>query len=115
MAELLAPIVPVITGVPLTSSGLVPAITSTGNKFFNNGTQKLIVKNGSGTTRTITIDAPGTCNFGVAANAIHDAVVTVLTLDDAIVGPFDTVRFNDANNYVWVFVDVVTDVDLGVI
>lgn len=90
---------PVVAGVALTMA----AAAAGGDSFPNTGVEFLQVTNAHATDpRTITFDSPGTCNFGLAANAAHDQAVVVAALTTKVIGPFPTPRFNDGNNRVQV-------------
>lgn len=88
---------PVLTGVAFTKA----AATAGGDSFPNTGVEMFHVSNGHATlARTVTVDAPGTCNFGLPADPAHDAVVVVPAVSSMVIGPFNTSKFNDANGRV---------------
>jgi hypothetical protein len=67
-----------------------------GDTVANDEKVFLRVTNGHGSaSRTVTIDAPGTCDHGLAANAAHDAVVTIAAGVTKIIGPFPIKRFGE--------------------
>lgn len=86
-----------------------------GDEFPNDGATKLHVKNGSGSSITVTIDSPNTCNFGLSANAAHDLTVTVPAGTDKFIGPFTADRFNDANGHVTFTYSAVTSVTVAAV
>jgi hypothetical protein len=68
---------------------------SGGDTFANDGRTYLRVTNAHGSAaRTITVDAPGTCNFGVTAHAGHDSVSSVAALTTEEIGPFPVDQFS---------------------
>src|SRR6478736_4339916 len=71
-----------------------------GDQFANSGSERVIIKNGSGGSLTVTFDSPSTCSFGAAAAAAHDIAVVVAAGAETIAGPFAVDRFNDANGNV---------------
>lgn len=77
------------------------AASSGGDYFQNDGKVIIRVTNGHATlARTVTADAPNTCDHGLSANAAHDAVKSVAALTTVRMGPFDPKRFNDSNGRV---------------
>jgi hypothetical protein len=88
----------------------------TGDQFQNSGTEVLRVRNVHATApRTITVDSPGTCSFGLAANAAHDAVIVVAANTEELIGPFPTGRFNtSAGMVVITYSDAAADLKVGV-
>lgn len=92
---------------PATTLSLVAA-GAAGDSFINTGIEFFHVLNSHATvSRTVTFDSPGTCNFGLAANAAHDMAMVVPGVSGApanrvIIGPFPTGRFNDAGGSVQV-------------
>lgn len=82
-----------------------------GDKFLNNGSMLLHVKNGDGSSHTVTVVSPELCSQGVE----HDVTVTVGASGEKIIGPFDPVRFNDANGYANISYSAVTSVTVGVL
>jgi hypothetical protein len=93
---LLTPKTPVLAGLLL---GAVAANVG-GDTFANTGKEFFYIKNGGGGAITVTFDSPGTCVFGLAANSAHDNAVSVGAGEEKIIGPFPTVRFNDASGLV---------------
>jgi len=108
---LLSPSVSALTGVVLAPAA---ATASTGDTFANTGKEMLYVKNGSGSSINVTIDAPATCDFNVGANAAHDQVVAVAAGVEKLIGPFPVARFNAAG-LVTVICSAVTTVTVAVI
>jgi len=86
-----------------------------GDKFANSGSQRLLVRNDDASPVTVTIDAPGTCNFGAAANAAHDLAVSVAAGAEKWIGPFDVSRFNDSNGFVNISYSGVTSLTVAVV
>lgn len=79
------------------------AAASGGDYFQNDGKVCFHVTNSHATDpRTPTFDSPNTCSFGLSGNAAHDAALAVVALATRVFGPFDPLRFNDANGRVQV-------------
>jgi hypothetical protein len=95
-------------------TGLIPtyaAAASGGDQFLNDGRTFIQLKNTNAGNRTVTIVTQATA----AGRAIaDDAVVIPLTVGDKMIGPFPTGIYNDANGYVQLTYDAVTDVTIGV-
>lgn len=108
---LLATQKPVAAGVVLTYSA---ATVTTGETFVNSGKEFVHVKNGSGSSITVTFTGGNPCSFGVT-NAAHNLVVTVPLTSDRIIGPFSKDQFNDANNLITVVCSAVTTVTMAVL
>ena len=75
-------------------SGLNATFTAAnvdGSFFENDGKTLLIVKNGGGTSVTVTVASQKQCNQGYS----HDEAVAVPAGEERIVGPFLPSRFND--------------------
>lgn len=84
-------VTPALTG---TVSAAVAAAAG-GDTFANDGRVFLRVTNAHATLpRTVTVDAPGTCNFGTSAHAGHDSVTTVAALTTREIGPFPVDQFS---------------------
>jgi len=89
----LTPAQPSLTGTVSTPA----AAASGGDTFVNDGRTYLRVTNGHATDpRTVTVDAPGTCNFGVSAHAGHDSVTVVAALTTRDIGPFPVNQFSES-------------------
>ncbi len=101
---------PALTGTVVTFASAAGG----GDSFPNTGKEYFHAKSG-GTIVTITFDAPGACNFGLAANAAHDAAGATPATGDTVYGPFDPLKFNDANGRVQVTYSVVTTLTVAVI
>ena len=86
-----------------------------GDTFANDGKAALLVTNADASPITVTIDAPGTCSFGLAANAAHDLAVTVAAGATKLIKVADTARFNDSSNIVSVGYSAVTNVTVAAI
>jgi len=81
---------PSLAGAALT----LAAAAAGGDTFPNSGKEVFVIANGHATLpRTVTFDAPGTCDFGLAANAAHDVAVAVTALTQRQFGPFPVARF----------------------
>lgn len=80
----------------LTGAVATPVAASAGgDTFANDGKVYLRVKNAHATLpRTVTVDAPGTCDFGAAAHAAHDSVRVVAALTEVEIGPFPVDQFS---------------------
>lgn len=103
---------PALTGSAFT----LAAAAAGGDSFPNTGVEFVHVKNAHATlARTVTFDSPGTCSFGLANHAAHDAPVVVAALTSLVIGPFPVARFNDANGRVQVsYSDAGADLTVGV-
>jgi hypothetical protein len=97
---------PTKTGVAIGAA----AASAGGDIFPNTGREFFYIKNAGVAACTVTFDAPGTCNFEVAANAAHDLVVVVAPDGEEIIGPFSQTRFNDSAGFVHVTYSEVTTV-----
>lgn len=87
----LTPVTPTVAGVLF---GAVAAAGG-GDSFPNTGREYFYCKNGGGGGINVTFDSPGTCDFGLAAAAAHDAVIAVGAGEERIIGPFPvTPRFS---------------------
>jgi hypothetical protein len=87
------------------------AADSLGDTFDNGGKTFLHVKNGDTVSHTVTINSTKPCNYGFD----HDESVSVAAGDEQLIGPFNSVRFNDQNNKVNVSYDAVTSVTVAAI
>lgn len=72
----------------------------------------LHVKNADASDKTVTIDCPGTCSFGLAANAAHDLAVTVAAGTEKIIFLGDE-KFKQSNGTVSITYSAVTSVTVG--
>lgn len=90
---------------------------SGGDTFANTGREFVLIKNAHATeSRTITFDAPGTCDFELVAGSAHDLVVTLLAETEQMVGPFSQTRFNDGSGLVHVtYSDSAADLTIAVV
>lgn len=100
---------PSAAGVALTYGSV--ALTDT---FHNTGREFLHVKNGSGSSVTVTVTAPNPCQWGIT-NAVHAYVIVILTLTDEMIGPFPIDRFNNASSIVTVTYSAITTVTSALI
>lgn len=107
---ILAVQVPGITGTITTKSNA----NGGGDSFPNTGQEILHVENTDAGSHTVTVDSPGTCSFGVSANAAHDAAIVVAAGETREIGPFPMSRFNDANGRVQLTYDAVTNLKVWV-
>lgn len=83
---------PSVAGVARTMA----TAASGGDTVVNDGKVFLQVTNAhAANARTVTVDSPNTCNFTLAANAAHDAVVSIAALTTKIIGPFPVARFSE--------------------
>jgi len=108
---------PVLAGATLS----LAAAAAGGDSFPNTGVEYFQILNSHATLpRTVTFDSPGTCNFGLAANAAHDMAVVVPGVSGApanrvVIGPFPVGRFNDGNSRVQVtYSDAAADLTVAV-
>lgn len=81
------------------------AVTAADTIPSNDGKTWLHVKNGGGSTDTVTITAQVKCSQGF----LHNATVAVPTVSDAMIGPFPA-YFNDANGNVQIAHSFITTV-----
>ncbi len=103
-----------------TQAGTAYAMTaaaSGGDTFANSGREFVLVRNDHATDpRTVTFDAPGTCDFELAAHANHDLAVVVVAQTQEMIGPFSLTRFNDASGLVHVtYSDAAADLTIAVV
>ena len=94
------------TGTDITTLATTPTATH-GNKFWNNGKTYLEIYNGSGGAVVATFNTPGQ----VAGLDIAELTLSVAGSKRNVIGPF-TADFNQADGYVWVTFDAVTDVKI---
>jgi len=98
----------------LANTGVTPsfgAANADGNYFTNNGKSFLVLKNGSGGSIVATVASQVLCNQG----STHNIEVTVSAGSEEWIGPLDNNRFNDADGYVQVTYDGVTDLTAAAI
>lgn len=88
------------------------AASGGGDKFNNSGVERFRVRNGGGSTITVTITAVAA--LGCPAGTLHDLVFTVAAGAEKVVGKLDPNRFNDVNGQVSVGYSAVTSVTVGV-
>lgn len=96
-------------------SAITFSSAAAGDKFSNSGNERLVVKNGSGSPITVTIDSPGTCNFGLAANAAHDLVVTVAAGAESWLPVLTPVQYNDTSGFANIVYSSTTTVTVAVV
>lgn len=99
-------IVPTYSGVNL---GPVAAAGG-GDKFVNTGNELIYIKNASGVSINLTLDAQA-----VAGLPITDPVIAVAAGAEKIVGPFDPRYFTDASGFLNLSYSAVTSVTIAVI
>lgn len=94
-------------------TGFVPTYTavSSSDTFDNDGRTMLYVKNGGASPDTVVLDSLVACNQGTDHNG--GSIVTNAT--ERVFGPFDPVRFNDANGRVTVTHSFITSVTCAVL
>lgn len=105
----------VLTTVQPATGGSVATLASAaggGDKFNNTGRERFRVRNGSGSTITVTFTAVRAA--GCPAGTLHDLAVTVAAGVEKAFGPFDVNRFNDVNDQVSVGYSSATTVTVGV-
>jgi hypothetical protein len=103
-----------LTVQTISLEGITPtfaAATDGGDEFLNNGRTVLHIKNGDTVEKTVVINSAKACNFGYD----HDVSVTLGPNSSVQIGPFDTSRFNDANNRVTVLYDAVTSLTVAAV
>ena len=105
MATLTA-IVPTYAGVSLGATSAAGG----GDKFVNTGSELLYIKNGGGSTITLTLDAQT-----VAGLTITGPTVSVAAGAEKIVGPFDPRYFTDSSGFLNLSYSAVTSVTVAVI
>ena len=89
----------VLTSQQIANTGLnsaYSAASASGDSFVNTGREFLHVKNGSGSSVTVTIATEQT----VEGLAVADATVTIPAGEDRFIGPFATNTFNDSDRQV---------------
>lgn len=83
----------------ISGAGLAPVFENAdaaGDVFKNNGRTFLVIKNGSASQVTVTINSQRPCNYGFD----HDLTVQVPASAERWIGPFQENRFNDQNGNV---------------
>ena len=81
-----------------------------GDKFVNTGNQLLYIKNGGGSTITLTLDAQT-----VNGLTITDPTITVTAGQEKFAGPFDPRYFTDNSGFLNLSYSAVTSVTVAVI
>jgi hypothetical protein len=81
-----------------------------GDKFVNTGNELLYIKNGGGSTITLTLDAQT-----VAGLTITDPTVSITAGQEKIIGPFDPRYFTDSSGFLNLSYSAVTSVTVAVI
>ncbi len=83
-----------------------------GDKFVNTGNELLYIKNGGGSTITLTLDAQPVPGVGLT---ITDPTVSVTAGQEKIIGPFDPRYFTDSSGFLNLSYSAVTSVTVAVI
>lgn len=81
-----------------------------GDKFVNTGNELLYIKNGGGSTITLTLDAQT-----VNGLTITDPTVSITAGQEKIIGPFDPRYFTDSSGFLNLSYSAVTSVTVAVI
>ena len=81
-----------------------------GDKFVNTGNELLYIKNGGGSTITLTLDAQT-----VAGLTITDPTVSITAGQEKVIGPFDPRYFTDSSGFLNLSYSAVTSVTVAVI
>jgi hypothetical protein len=83
---------------------------------FNNGTSgtTFIVFNNDALDMVMTVDSPGTCNFGVSANPVHDLDITIPARQYVFFRP-DQSRFDNPSAIVNVTYSKVANLSVAVV
>lgn len=102
-----------LTVQTISRSGIAPSYASgdaaNGHQFSNNGKTFLHVKNGGGSSITVTIQTPGS----VDGLAVADRTVTVANGAEKMIGPFPTTTYNQSGGLVYVDLSADTSVTLA--
>lgn len=103
-----------LTVQQISRTPLTPTYTAVdqpnGNQFANDGRVILHVKNGGGSSTTLTIKR----NYSVDGAAVPDLTVTVTNAQERKVGPFPTDLFNQSDGNVYLDWTVGTSVTISV-
>jgi hypothetical protein len=95
-------------------AGLEPsydAAAAGGDEFANTGDEFIHVKNGDGSSHTVTIETPAT----VDGLAVADRDVAIPAGEERMIGPFPGSTYNDGDGMVQLTYDGVTSVTLAVL
>lgn len=102
----------------ITQSGITPTFSeasATGDVMSNDGASFIYVKNGSGSSLSITITAQTTAvnieAFGQLTAS--NTVMSIATNSEGIIGPFPTFIFNNSNNQIEISYNVNEGVTIG--
>lgn len=101
-----------LTVTPLTRAGVTPAFTAadvTGNTFTNDEHTWLVVKNGGGSSITVSLDILPT----IDGQPVTDRTVTVPAAGERWIGPFPSAYYSNASGLVTVTFSGVTSVTVG--
>lgn len=95
-----------------TSDGLLEALEAAASamEFANTGAQFLYVDNQNASSCVITVTTPNQ----VDGNDIADLVLTLLTTEKRLMGPFPTGTYNDSDGLVQLALSVTANVDVQV-
>jgi hypothetical protein len=87
--------------------------TTAGSDTAKNASGRVIlhVKNGDASDHTVTVNSIQACNQG----SDHDSVTTVTASEDRFIGPFKTLRFNDASTNITITYDATTSMTIAAI
>ena len=101
-----------LTVQEISRSGITPsygAAAGGGDQFPNDGRTYLHIKNGGGSSITLTVATQMT----VDGKAVADDAITVTNAQERVVGPFPPGIYNDANGMVQLTYSGVTSVTVG--
>lgn len=105
-------------GSPVVLSTAYAAATSAGDSFANDGRTMFCVKNGNGSTMTVTI-TPGNATRAVPGVGVVTkstvSVVVPATTGETMIGPFPPAFYNDASGNVNVTYSAVTSVTVAAV
>lgn len=103
----LIPIAPTFSGATLSPASAAAG----GDQFLNDGRTLLYVKNGGGSSITITVDAQAT----PGGLTITDPTIAVAAGAERLIGPFNPIYFNDASGFVkWTYSGVTSVTVAGI-
>lgn len=97
----------------ITRAGILPAFVAAatpGNWFPNTGRTFVMVRNGSASPITVTLDSVRVCDQGFD----HNEIVTIPATSDRMIGPFPPDRFNNMEGRATINYSAVTTVTVGV-
>ena len=100
------------TTIDISTSITYDSAAAGGDQFVNDGNIVLLVRNGSGSSVTVTI-TPGQAPY--AGGAYSPLAVAVPAGDNYLIGPFRVDVYNDNSNYVQITYSATTSVTLKAI